>query len=58
MSEKVVPLRPDPVKCVGVSRDGDNPKAVLVHFSRPLADDDLRWLYDFVSAHFENPPPW
>ena len=31
------------LKCPGVSRMDDNDKAILVHFSRPLTDAELRF---------------
>lgn len=34
------------VKCRGVSRMDDNDKAVLVHFSRPLTDAELRFFHE------------
>ena len=36
----------------GVSRMADNEKAILVNMSRPLTDDELRRLHDFL-RHFD-----
>lgn len=36
------------MKVYGVSRMFDNDKAILVSFSRPLTDDELRHLHDYL----------
>lgn len=36
----------------GVGRMADNDKAILVSFSRPLTDDELRRFHDFI-RHFD-----
>lgn len=37
---------PDRLRCLGVSRDADNPQAVAVAFSRPISDAELRVFHD------------
>lgn len=37
---------PSRLRCLGVSRDADNPQAVAVTFSRPLSDAELRVFHD------------
>lgn len=34
------------LKCPGVNRMSDNNKAILVHFSRPLTDTELRFFHE------------
>lgn len=34
------------LKCPGVSRMADNDKAILVYFSRPLTDPELRFFHE------------
>jgi hypothetical protein len=40
---------------LGVGRLRDNDKALLVHFARPLTDDELRLLHDLLARRA--PPP-
>lgn len=46
----VVPLKvpAEPLKCRGVGRDAENPKALIFSFSRPPTDDDLRYLHEVM----------
>jgi len=37
---------PIPLKCSGVSRDGDSLKTILVSFSRRLTDAEMRFFHD------------
>ena len=36
-------------KARGVGRMGDNDKAIMVHFDRPLTDDELRTLHEMLA---------
>lgn len=36
------------LRCFGVGRDSENPKALCFSFSRPPTDDELRALHDLV----------
>lgn len=36
------------LKCPGVGRDKDNPNALQFYFSRPVSDDELRFLQEVV----------
>lgn len=40
------PANDNRLRCLGLSRVQDSPKAVMVAFSRPLTDDELRFFHD------------
>ena len=45
------PLGPDPInrqRSLGVGRMGDNDRAALVMLTKPLTDDQLRSLHDYL----------
>uniref|UniRef100_UPI003BAD7A5A hypothetical protein n=1 Tax=Stappia sp. TaxID=1870903 RepID=UPI003BAD7A5A len=50
MTDKITFLKhpdpADPLRCVGVGRDGENNKALFVIFNRPPSDDEMRFLAD------------
>ena len=37
-----------PLKCPGVDRDKDNICALQFYFSRPVSDDEMRFLHDVI----------
>lgn len=37
-----------PLKCPGVGRDKDNVQALAFYFSRPVTDDEMRFLHDVM----------
>jgi len=37
-----------PLKCPGVGRDKDNLHALQFYFSRPVTDDEMRFLHDVM----------
>lgn len=37
-----------PLKCPGVGRDKDNAQALAFYFSRPVTDDEMRFLHDVM----------
>lgn len=43
-----IPLSPPPLKCPGVGRDKDNICALQFYFSRPVSDDEMRFLHDGI----------
>jgi hypothetical protein len=46
MSDNVHSFPRGPLKCPGVSRMGDNDKAILVSFNRQLTDEELRFFHE------------
>lgn len=38
----------EPPKAQGISRMGDNDRAMLIHFSKPLTDDEMRDFHDYA----------
>ena len=44
----VTELRPkkQPLKCPGIGRDAENAKAIVLYFSRPLTDDEMRFMHE------------
>ena len=48
---KILALKPkekDPLRCHGVGRDDENPKGLVACFSRPVTDDELRYLCEVL----------
>jgi hypothetical protein len=41
----------------GVSVTEDDPRSLIVHFNRPISDDDLKRFHEFVRA-FKGIPEW
>ena len=37
-----------PLKCPGVGRDKDNAAALAFYFSRPVTDDEMRFLHEVM----------
>lgn len=42
----ILRLASDKLRVWGVSRDAENPKAVMVSFNRKLSDDELRFFHE------------
>jgi hypothetical protein len=36
------------LKAHGVTREATQPRAITVHFNRPLTDNEMRWLHDHL----------
>jgi hypothetical protein len=47
MSE-VVKLKSEPLRCPGLGRDAENPKALIAIFNRPVSDDEMRYLHEVL----------
>lgn len=37
-----------PLKCPGVGRDAENDRALAFYFSRPVTDNEMRFLHDVM----------
>lgn len=46
----------DPLKCPGCGRDGENDHALCFYFSRPVTDNELRFLHDVMQRAAECMP--
>lgn len=51
MMVEPTPLRreqPAPLKCSGVGRDKDHAASLQFYFSRPVTDDEMRFLHEVM----------
>lgn len=44
----VITLKKEPLRCPGVCRVEDNDQALMFFFSRPVSDDELRYLHEVM----------
>ena len=47
----VLTMKPKPreqLRCPGAGRDEENPNALVFYFSRPVSDDEMRFLHDVM----------
>lgn len=44
----VVKMKAEPLRCPGLGRVADNPKALIAIFNRPVSDDEMRYLHDVL----------
>jgi hypothetical protein len=42
------PIGHPPLKCPGVGRDKDHDRALAFYFSRPVTDDEMRYLHEVM----------
>jgi hypothetical protein len=55
MTADILPLKPRavPLKCPGVGRDKDHDRALAFYFSRPVTDDEMRYLHEVMQRAVE-----
>ncbi|MBX3504374.1 MAG: hypothetical protein KF895_02760 [Parvibaculum sp.] len=45
-----------PLRCPGIGRDGENPKALVVYLNRKATDDEMRFIHDVLQRAAASAP--